>query len=308
MKKKIYNFLLNLFFITLLFFSFMFSSVINNGFKEAFNFIITIIIPSLFPFMIFVNFVLLSNSIDYLCIIFKPIGKIFNLSSYAIICIVSSLLGGYPYNAILISTFLKQNKINNKEASRLLLTSFFPSLSFLFFTLKPIDNNFTYIIISLYIASFLTLFVTSFKKNCIGENKNEINKINDFTSIYFEVMKKSISSICVVSFSIIFFSLITSLLSNIIKNNTLILFISGILEFSNASVKILLLENKSFIHYLLLNIIISFSSFSILFQSLFYLKDNNISIKKLLLQRIIICLISTSIFSLLYLFLNKTFT
>ena len=123
---------------------------------------------------------------------------------------------------------------------------------------------------------------------------------NDISSIYYQVMNSSIKSIISISFTIIFFNLITSSLSIITNNERLIYYISGLFEFSNSSINILLFENKTYIDYLMLMIIISFSSFSIMFQSMYYLKEINIKIKQLLLSRITIVLISIIIFTTIF--------
>lgn len=302
MKEKIINILYSFLILSFTFFIFYFSINTKDTFIQTLSFLFKIIIPSLFPFMIFINFILLTNCIDYLSLILSPIGKIFKISGYGMTCIIASMLGGYPYSAIIVSSFLKSNKITLNEANRLLLSMFFPSVSFLFVTLYNIDNFFIYEIISLYISSFLLLYITSF----IYNNKNIENNIkvtinNNFSSTYFNVMKSCMNSLISISFSIIFFSLIAQIFTNFINNKYLLYLIKGILEFSSTSIELVLLKNKSFLDYLLIINIISFSSFSIIFQSYYYLIDLKISIKKLLLSRVTICIISSIIFTIFYL-------
>lgn len=300
MKNKIINLLLSIFIISITIIMFFNANLITSNFIENFKFIVLIILPSLFPFMIFINFILNSNCVDYISLIFKPIAKIFKISGYGMTCLIASLLGGFPYSAIIVTSFLKENKISKNEADRLLISLSFPSISFLFATLYPLDNQCIYNIISLYISSFVVLYITSFfkKDNTVVLNEKFIIK-NDFTNIYYTVMNDSIKAIISISFSIIFFKFFTPILTYAIKNEIIILLISGLFEFSSSSINILLLENKTLIHYIIFNIIISFSSFSILFQSLYYTKEINFGIKKLLLSRITISLISLIIFLLL---------
>ena len=148
MKRNYKQFLTTLIIISFTIICFIYSNETTISFSNTLKYLYNVILPSLFPFMIFINLILFSNCIDYLSILFKPIGKLFKISGYGITCIIASLLGGYPYNAILISTFLKEDKISQDEAERLLSTMFFPSFSFLFATLYKIDNNFLLIIIS----------------------------------------------------------------------------------------------------------------------------------------------------------------
>lgn len=299
MKEKI-NKLINILIIIFATLGFIYSSIITKSLNESIVFIYKVIIPSLFPFMIFINFVLYSDAINMLAKLLKPLSKIFRLSSYGLICIIASLLGGYPYSAILVTSFVKKNKITYTEGERIIKCTFFPSFSYLFLVLYKIDSQTIYIIISLYIASFLLLFISSLKK----ENKeilitNTENKID----IFFEVMDSSFKAIFTIAFCIFFFSFISSFLSIFLKNEKIVLFLSGLLEFSKSSIIFANIPNKSFLDYILLNIIISFSSFSIIFQSMFYLKEISFTIKKILLSRFLIIIIST--FILLIIFLLK---
>lgn len=300
MKRKIINILFSIILLLLTILIFINQDITTNYFLDCFYFLIKVIIPSIFPFMIFVNFIVFSNCIDYLAILFTPIGKIFKLSGYGTICVIASLLGGYPYSAIIVSSFIKSQKISTHEGNRIINSCFFPSLSFLFVGLLNIDYKFIYIIISLYVSSFIILFISSLKTIPNDNYTNEIHINNDISNIYNEVMNSSIKSIINICFTVLFFNLLTSLLTLFINNERIIYYISGILEFSNSSINILLLDNKTFIDYLILMIIISFSSLSIIMQSMFYLKQINIKIKQLLISRLIIVLISVIIFTLLY--------
>lgn len=300
MKEKIHNIILSFIIILLTILVFINQDVTTNYFIDSFYFLIKIIIPSLFPFMIFINFILNSNSIDYLSIVLKPIGKLLNLSGYGIACIIGSILGGYPYSSLMVSTFIKEHKISTDEGKRIIKYCQFPSLAFLFVGLLNFDKDFIYIIISLYASSFLMLLISSFKNNNEYIHSTKININNNLTKIYFEVLHSSIKSLLSISFTIIFFSLLTSLLSLVINNERTIYYISGFFEFSNSSINILLFDNKNFIDYIMLMIIISFSSFSIIIQSMYYLKEVHIKIKQLLFSRITIALISIIIFSVIF--------
>ena len=311
MKRKIFNIIASTIILLITILVFILSSDISQSFTKNIIFIIKVLLPSLFPFMIFINFILYSNCIDYLSLIFKPFERLFKLSKYGITCVVASILGGFPYCAIIVKNFLKENKISKEEAERLLISMFFPSVSFLFSSLYSIDNKYIYNILSLYISSFILLYITSFFKKynvvSLSNNKTKININNDYTSIYFNVMNDSIKSMFSITFSVLFFNLIISLINRFILNEYISYFINGLLEFSSTSINILLIENKTVFHYIILNIILSFSSFSIIFQSLFYTKDIGFKIKKLLLSRITISIISLLIYFTIY-FLNKIFT
>lgn len=299
MKNKIINIFLSfilLFFTVLLFYN---SDIIVDYYNDIFLFAIKVIVPSIFPFMIFINLILTTNTIDYISFLLKPIGKLFNLSGYGITCLIASILGGFPYSAIIVSLFYKSNKITMIEAENLISCAFFPSLSFLFSALYSLDKNTLPCILSLYISSFLLLIYKSRKSNNLTNKSIDIIINNDYSDIYFNVMNESIKSIFSIIFSIIFFNIISAIISLYVNNDTFVYFISGILEFSNFSLNIVLLEDKQFIHYFMLNFILSFSSISIIFQSFYYLKTIGYKLKKLLLSRIAISILSSIIFVIL---------
>ena len=159
-RKIIYNIVI--FALTIL--VFLYSNETINEFKNTSIYLFRIIIPSLFPFMIFVNFLLNSDCLDYLATKLNFLKKIFNLSSYGLICIISSIICGYPYGSILITNLKKENKISDKEVSFLLKCTFFPSISFLFFILLKIDSLFILNIISIYLTSFIFIIFNAFIK------------------------------------------------------------------------------------------------------------------------------------------------
>ena len=203
----------------------------------------------------------------------------------------------------MINNFLKENKINENEANRLLQVTFFPSISFILCLIR-LDYNFIFIAISLYLSSIIILFITSkFKKYKLDNYQKKYKFIinNDFINIYFKVMKSSINSIFSIMFCIIFFRLISFPIIYYINNEFFVNFINGMFEFSSTAITILNKTYKTFKDYLLLNNIMAVSSFSIIFQSLYYLKDLKIfNFKKLIINKLIFCLISSIIFIMIF--------
>jgi len=122
----------------------------------------------------------------------------------------------------------------------------FPSISFIIISLFNKDRITIFIMLSIYLASFLSLlFVNNNQKN-----SNEIIINNDFTSTYFNVFNSSIKSIFSIYFSILFFTMISKILTNNINNIYLNYFISGIFEFSLPSINLVNEINITFIHYI----------------------------------------------------------
>ena len=300
MKKKIFNIICCIIIFLLTCLSFIFSNEVSTSLYETIIFLFKVILPSLFPFMIFVNFILLSNCIDYLSIIFKPLGKIFNITGYGISVIIASILGGFPYSAILVENFVRNKKISLNEGKRLALYMFFPSFSFLYNNLYQKDIFIITSIISLYLTSFIFLYFSKFKYNEQLKSNINIQINNKFDDMYFNVMNKTFQSIFSIAFSIIFFNILSSLLPPFITNKFILNLISGVFEFSKTSIVLINKIDKSFIDYILLNFILSFSSLSIIIQSFYHLKNIKIGIKKLLISRLAISLVSSILFTIIY--------
>lgn len=303
MKRKIVNIICCLIIFITSFFVFINSSNVSNIFNETLSFLAKVILPSLFPFMIFVNFILISNCIDYLAILLKSIGKIFNISGYGVAVVIASILGGFPYSAILVENFVKSKKITIFEGERLSYFLFFPSFTFFYSSLYKYDQFTLLAIFSLYFTSFIFLYLSKFfkrYKNCKPGNRIELKINNNYDDLFYNVLKNSFSAINNIALCIIFFNIISSLFNSFFKCCFINNLFSGILEFSKTSIQIINKIDKSYYDYLLLTFILSFSSFSIILQSYYYLKNIHIKLKKLLFYRLAISSISSIIFTILY--------
>lgn len=97
----------------------VFSKSCSQGAQNGIEFCLTVIVPSLFPFMAFSTFLVesgLSNKIG------KPFSKItkalFGLNGSLAPIILLSVLGGYPVGAKGISTIYKNNMIDEHQAKK----------------------------------------------------------------------------------------------------------------------------------------------------------------------------------------------
>jgi len=79
-----------------------------------------VIIPSLFPFSVFVLFVLKSNILNGLTPLNRIIKALFGLNGYTFSIFLLSLIGGYPIGAKLLSQAVELKKIDQKTASIML--------------------------------------------------------------------------------------------------------------------------------------------------------------------------------------------
>lgn len=304
--------ILAILFLVLTFIAFYYSQFTSTQFYNTMQLILKVVIPSLTPFMILIHFVILFNGIDLLGYLLQYISyPVFKISGYGAIIILTSIFGGFPYSAIMANELLKEKKIQQQEAERIVKYIFFPSLAFMLSTLLNVNlthqKEFQLVSLAVYLTGFLFLFFSK-KKTPEKEfltKKDLLAKFKDspsqsFTSSFTSVIQNTLSSIINISFSILIFSMLKNYLSLIFQDKLLYL-ISGMFEFSGTSIAILLKPNLTFSYYLILTFILSFSGFSVFFQALPYLKDTNLTFKKMLLSRITVAIVSVLLFSFLYL-------
>lgn len=92
------------------------------GMKEGIKMCLTVIIPSLFPFLVLSSFVVQSGlSARAGKLLGKITKKLFKLPGAAGGAIIMSFMGGYPIGAQMTSELLKQNSITRGQAQRMIL-------------------------------------------------------------------------------------------------------------------------------------------------------------------------------------------
>ena len=107
-------------------------TISNKGINDGINACLTVLVPSLFPFMFLSTFVVLFGISQRLGRIFSKITEcVFNLPSEAGVTILLSLAGGFPVGAVGIASMYKRNLITEKQARRMLLFCVNPGPGFL---------------------------------------------------------------------------------------------------------------------------------------------------------------------------------
>ena len=250
--------------ITLIFFLLVFKY--NNIVKISIQTSIFIwykqIIPSILP-MYFLVDLLINYGITN---IFKK--------NYILLVFISILLGS-PSNAKYIKEFYQNNLIDINTANYLLTFSYSPSILFLY---NIIPQTYFYkVILYLYITNLIIYLIFNKKLN----NINKINyKEKPFIKCIKESINKSIDTLILILGIIIFYGLITALLTNI---NPIFNKLNIITEITNG-INYIITKNKNI--YLLI-FIITFGGISIHTQIKSILEDTKINYKYFLLGRLI---------------------
>jgi sporulation integral membrane protein YlbJ len=113
-------------FLGFLFMILIFISIISPGTalqsaSASFSMFLTIILPSLFPFMLIMDLILKSKVIYILSFLFKNImGPIFNLPGASSLGVITGFISGYPGGAIAATSLREDGYITKAEGERLI--------------------------------------------------------------------------------------------------------------------------------------------------------------------------------------------
>ncbi len=108
-----------------------FSEDVKTGIRDSLPYCLTVLVPSLFPFMALTSFAVDSGAGE-------TIGKylgwalryVFRLPSFCTAAVLMSLIGGYPAGAKGVSLLLEQGRLDRKQAGRMMLFCINPGPAF----------------------------------------------------------------------------------------------------------------------------------------------------------------------------------
>lgn len=315
--------ILNIFvFLIFLFILLIFSKDNFNSVKNSVSIFISSIIPSLFPFIFFTEFII---NTDILSSIQNATGnffaKIFGISKKGAPAIITGFLCGFPMGAKTVATLYSKDDISKKEAIKLLwfINNCNPA-----FILSTIGIGILYNIkfgillaISHYLSSIIIgiFFFRKSSLDIIHEKDVKLNSLNKNSYIkdhnFFEIIKKCIKNTfftlsMILGFMILFnllFSTLSKLLNllNISDNITSIL--SGIFEVTCGISNVYNSSLNFDIKLLAISFLLGFSGLCIICQIYSTISEYNFSFKKLLISKFLHGILSMLI---TYIFIKYT--
>jgi sporulation integral membrane protein YlbJ len=183
------------------------SEIASSGAKQSLTLCASVIIPSLFPFMVFSAFVIKSGL--YLKIgkiIGRPLGFIFNLPPCVAGAVVMGFVGGYPIGPSMTAGLLKLGAIDEKQSQRLACFNVNAGPAFIIATVGETiyqSKGVGYILFASVILSTLTMGIGLgiFSRIKYGKAKESrvIQKGDNFVNAFVgatENASKSMFSIC----------------------------------------------------------------------------------------------------------------
>ncbi len=294
MKEKITNFTICFIISLIVFFIFKNNIEVANIIIKAVNLFFKKVFVSLFPMFIINDLLIGLNFPYYFYLLFnKLFKKIFKTSGICAYVFIMSLISGTPSNAYILKNLVNENKLTNEEANHYLYFTYFSNPLFLTMMLSlifPKGIVFKLIIVH-YISNLILGFLIRNKAPLISDN-NLTFKNNNLSKILIESINKAISTLLLILGTIVFYMLLSFIISSFIHNNLFNTLISGFLEITNG---LNLLANLSInlkLKEIMAISIISFGGLSINTQIKAILEDTNLKYSSFLKGRIMGTIIS----------------
>lgn len=290
--------------------------------REGLNIWVTILIPSLLPFIIGANLIIDLKIVDIIGVIINPITKfVFNVSGKSALVFAISTVSGYPVGAKLASELREKNEISKFEAQRLIS---FCSTSGPLFIIGAVSTgmfknpSLGYLMLFCHYLGSISvgLLFRKYGKETLKKNSNSLkldisrivnNKINDNKGFFVSFGNSTFNGIntilmvggYVIIFSVIFKILylldIVSIVSSIIYIPFSILgftkelcdaFIGGLFEMTIGCNKVSSIVNISeVLRASLCSFLIAFSGLSILAQCSNFLAKTDININLYIISK-----------------------
>lgn len=271
------------------------SKEIIYSFNKTLNICMYTLMPTMFASILFSQILIKLDFEKYIPnFIINIFKKIFNINKKEVIIFILSIISGYPNNAKMLN--------NNQNLNVIVNYTSFVNPIFLICTVGIIylkDIKLALIIYISHILSNIILGILLKNKNKVSMEKDNTSNNSSIFEIYFSSLKSTTSSLVMIFSNILFFSILLSLITNILPFkgiiNSLIL---GIFEFSNGIYLISLSNISIFLKGLLILIVITFGSFSIHMQMISV--NEKIKYTKFLLFRILCVFISIIIYLFSY--------
>ncbi len=288
------------------------SDLIMVTIKEAIHLWFYKVVPALLPFFLFSNFLMNYGFIEITSEFAKPIMSFFKLNENAAFILMMSMLTGSPGNAFYIKEALKKGKLNEKEATKILMISQFASPLFILGTVRILLNDFKLsilILIITYITNFILAFLfqnfyaskesSSFSFFTLKRNFYQ-KETQTFGKTLSSSIKKTFDTLITILGSICFFYMITAIIQhNHLLPTSIMPYFSGILEMTQGINQVSLLNCSNHIKVFWITVFLSFGGFSIHSQILSLICDTKIKYFPYLVARILHAMIAGSIILIL---------
>lgn len=307
----------------------------KNGLSIWFN----ILLPSLLPFLVLSELLILSGFVKTFGKFLEPImGTLFNIPGESSFPIIMSIISGYPIGSKLTCSLRNKNIITKNEGDRLITFSSTSSPLFILGTVLVGMLNSPHLKFLIIIPHYLGALTLGLLSNLYSNrrksymnnriNIHKSNSIDQGHNIYLgriisESVKDGMNSMFLIGGLVIIYSVIIDVfldshiiqlfiikLSNLLKLNPKILegIFAGIFEISIGVQKVAGLNLNIFSKICIINFIIAWGGFSIQSQVLSFIGQTDINSKLFVISKFFHGVFSTLYAYILYLLIYKSTT
>jgi len=279
MKEKLINFTFCLLCILTIIFIFQNNNEVASVIIKSVNLFFNKVFVSLFP-MFIINDILISfNFPYYFYVIFnKLFNKCFKTSGICSYVFIMSLISGTPSNAYILKNLVEKDLISTEEANHYLYFTYFSNPLFLTLMLSVLFNTNTVIkIITIHYISNIIIGLLMRNKAPKISNTNITCSYHSFGSTLTKSINKTITTLLMILGTIVFYMLISFIITKFINMHFFKAIIVGLLEITNGLNQLNTLKITLKIKEIIAISIISFGGLSIHTQIKSILEGTNIN-------------------------------
>ena len=208
-----------------------------DGIKNGITFLLSTVIPSLFPFLVIASYIASAESFKILSRLFgKATFLIFKISPDGFIPVLMGLLGGYPVGAKITADLYKSGRLTQNEAERLMYftVNSGPAFTITAVGLSMLNNYYSGLI--LYCSNILTAASLGFLCRFLSDNTHPTPKEPRHWDKAFNFINSvSSGSNAMISISawVLTFACISGIIKGLGFGREAELFLNAILEVTN---------------------------------------------------------------------------
>ena len=292
-----------------LFFGLSLSSEMSEYVKDGMRLAVECVIPSSFPFMIISDLYLYLGRPENLRVLGRFFSRMLGLPISGLSAFICGNIGGFPIGAKMVCDIYSSGAISKEDAERLLPLSSNPSCAFVIggvgLGIYRDARIGVLLLASVWVATLLCGFIT---RANVDNSQIADYKHKQSYSFVNSVKGAGVSSVGIISF-ISLFSVINGLIKKHVKYVPLKYIFSAISEVTNAVKFFSLLPSKmNFAALVLSAFSLGFGGLSVAMQSAVFTSSSNLKMHKYYLIKLLEGLLSSAVFSLLYIIAKRTAT
>ncbi len=265
------------------------SAIASEGIINGLKICSGVIIPSLFPFMVFSSFVIKSGIYIKLGkLLGKPIKLIFNLPACSSGAVIMGFIGGYPIGISITTELLELGAIEEKQAKRLALFSVNAGPAFVVSAVGSViyqSKNIGYILLASTLLSSITIgIIAGIFSRINGEKVTEkvrLKRHEKFSSAFVSATESAAKAILSICMWVVTFGAIISFAKALPISKEISVLLCGILEVTSGCTLC-----AGVFPLAATAALISFSGFCIFFQLMPSIKKIGLKFSSFLLSRI----------------------